>query len=85
MNITVKTLVAFVFTFFFIISCAHSHTTAAIIPDQMDVQCFNGTETCDRGGNRGCTIFCKDHDYFYGLCTTDACCCHIQNKNMGSR
>ncbi|KAF8113518.1 hypothetical protein N665_0049s0035 [Sinapis alba] len=84
MNITVKSLVAFVFTFF-LIHCAHSRTTAAIIPDQMDVQCFNGTETCDHGGNRACTIFCKDHDYFYGLCTTDACCCHIQNKNMGSR
>ena len=39
MNITVKTLVAFVFTFFFIISCAHSHTTAAIIPGTMIYSC----------------------------------------------
>ncbi|ESQ43264.1 hypothetical protein EUTSA_v10016013mg [Eutrema salsugineum] len=86
MVFTMKTLVAFVITVFFIISSVHCYTTTVSTPEigygikQMDIQCFYGTETCHRGmGN--CTPFCRDHGYYIGVCTFDSCCCRIPYKH----
>ncbi|KAF8090956.1 hypothetical protein N665_0461s0040 [Sinapis alba] len=80
MAITIKGLVAFVLTAFFIVSSVHCRPTTTSIPGygvkQMDKQCFDG-EICRRGGAGDCHFWCRDHGYYYAICTTDACCCQI--------
>ncbi|EOA32699.1 hypothetical protein CARUB_v10015997mg [Capsella rubella] len=91
MAITMKFFVTFFFIAFFIVSSLHCHSTTATPPStsygikQQDVQCFYGTETCRRKGNQGCVIFCRDHGYFYGMCTWDACCCHVPYASRGPK
>ncbi|KAL0711115.1 hypothetical protein Bca4012_018093 [Brassica carinata] len=80
MAITIKTVVAFVFTVLFIVSSVHCQPTTSNIPSygvkQMDRQCFRNLSIC-RGGGAGCIVFCRDHGYYYGVCATDACCCQF--------
>ncbi|CAN7115116.1 unnamed protein product [Brassica rapa subsp. narinosa] len=76
-HITMKTLIVFVFAAMFFISSIHYGATAATTPNFKDIECFSGTEACFYGGDRICTAFCKEHKFFYGLCTPHACCCHI--------
>ncbi|CAH8256674.1 unnamed protein product [Arabidopsis lyrata] len=81
MAITVRTLVAFVFTIFIIISFVHSRTTTSGYGMLFDaVACEGGFEYCPPGGGDAkCTAFCKTlpNKYDFGVCSKIyACCCH---------
>ncbi|CAF1927269.1 hypothetical protein YC2023_058355 [Brassica napus] len=80
MAITIKSLVAIVFTALLIVFSVHCRPTTASIPGygvkEMDKQCFD-EEICRRGGAGACHFWCRDHGYYYAICTTDACCCQI--------
>ncbi|CAF2084549.1 unnamed protein product [Brassica rapa subsp. trilocularis] len=84
MAITIKILVAFVFTALFIVFSVHCRPTTASIPGygvkQMDIECVNGG-ICRLGGAGACHFYCRDHGYYYAVCTTDAmCCCKKANS-----
>ncbi|KAL0743378.1 hypothetical protein Bca4012_084891 [Brassica carinata] len=84
MVITVKTLVMFVFTTFFVISSADCYTTAAAtIPTDFPgyginigtVVCFNLERSCYSGGLVVCKKLCKDRGYYFKKCSQDQCYC----------
>ncbi|KAL0716476.1 hypothetical protein Bca4012_065798 [Brassica carinata] len=85
MVITMKTLVMFVFTTFFIMSCVDCHTTVAPVSpantpgygvNWATVVCFQTSDPCTYGGRYGCARFCDEWDYFFDHCEPDRCCCH---------
>ncbi|CDY12487.1 hypothetical protein Bca4012_077224 [Brassica carinata] len=79
MAIIMKTLVTLVLTIFFVISCVHCRTISTISPGvgiEDRKKCFK-FNPCERGGDRGCTAFCRRQKavYSFGTCTKTACCC----------
>ncbi|CAA0299685.1 unnamed protein product [Arabidopsis thaliana] len=81
MAITMRTLVAFVFTIFFIISFVHSRTTTSGYECYLTPWLAREDLYCPRGGgNDKCTTFCRSlpNKYDFGVCDKIyACCCHI--------
>ncbi|KAF8093957.1 hypothetical protein N665_0373s0014 [Sinapis alba] len=77
MVITMKTLVMFVFTVFFIVSFVDCHTsTAAVTPAYTTSVCFHISAPCDYDGRYGCAKFCDQWDYIFDRCEPYKCCCH---------
>ncbi|KAF8109965.1 hypothetical protein N665_0089s0083 [Sinapis alba] len=79
MAVVMKTLVTLVFTIFLVISWVHCRTMSTISPGlgiEESEKCFK-FNPCVRGGDRGCTVFCRRQrgGYLFGTCTKTACCC----------
>ncbi|KAL9310307.1 hypothetical protein AtEden1_Chr1g0060851 [Arabidopsis thaliana] len=82
MAITVKPLIAFVFTVGFIISYVHCNTITANAPDATGHEvpksqfCFM-LMACYSAGQLGCLVFCNEAEYSYGKCIgRGRCCCY---------
>ncbi|CAN6815321.1 unnamed protein product [Brassica oleracea] len=85
MVITMKTLVMFVFTVFFIVFFVDCHTTTATVTtantpgygiNWATKVCFQISSPCDINGRFGCSKFCDKWGYFYDHCEPYKCCCH---------
>ncbi|XP_002862229.2 defensin-like protein 108 [Arabidopsis lyrata subsp. lyrata] len=85
MAITMKSLVAIIFTALLIVSSVHCRMTTISTPGygikQEDRRCLQGpegTKLCSSGSVRDCLKFCIIRGYSSATCITpDACCCHI--------
>ncbi|KAG5384955.1 hypothetical protein IGI04_036425 [Brassica rapa subsp. trilocularis] len=79
MAITMKTLITFVFTIFFIVSSVHCGTTAtADTPGYGEIKqviCYDFSRPCDTRGELGCDDFCIDWGFLRGRCAPRKCCC----------
>ncbi|KAL0897354.1 hypothetical protein Bca101_081315 [Brassica carinata] len=83
MAITMKTLITFVFTIFFIVSFVHCGGRATADTPGNDIGygemkpilCFDFSRPCDFSGQVGCDQFCLDWGYIRGHCVVRKCCC----------
>ncbi|ESQ42442.1 hypothetical protein EUTSA_v10015910mg [Eutrema salsugineum] len=79
MDIKKMLVVTYVFALLFMISSVHCHATSTSILGlgikQYDCKCFK-FNPCERGGDRGCTAFCRRKVvYVRGICQTNVGCC----------
>ncbi|AED97143.1 unnamed protein product [Arabidopsis thaliana] len=77
MAITKKKLVVYTFTLLFIISYVHCQSTSASSPgfDNGEVCKQFKFNPCERGGDRGCTVFCTRKLFTRGECRDEGCWC----------